>query len=666
MKSFNGVGMERRIGVYVCHCGQNIAATVDPKDVAQFASSLNGVVVARDYMFMCSDPGQDLIADDIKEHKLDRVVVAACSPLMHEKTFRRVCRKAGVNPYLLEIANIREHCSWVHDDGATEKAKELVRAAVMKVTHNKPLETTEVPVNPNTLIVGGGIAGIQAALDIANAGHKVYLVEREPSIGGHMIQLDKTFPTLDCSACILTPKMSDVGSHENIELLSYSEIEEVSGSIGEFKVRVKKKARYVDEDKCTGCGLCAEACRLKGRIPNEFDLGLGMRSAIYTPFAQAVPNIPVIDPERCLMLTTGKCGKKGPKCVEACALEAIDFELKDAYLEIEVGSIILATGYDQHDPSAVPQYGYGRYENVISGLEFERLSNASGPTEGQILLKNGQSPESVAIIHCVGSRDKNFHEYCSRVCCMYALKFAHLIKEKTNAEVYQMYIDMRCFGEGYEEFYERLSTEDGIIFIRGKASSVTDRPHSDEEKGKLIVCVEDTLLGKFIRVPVDMVILCDALEPRADTEKVANVFSIGMRGDGFFMERHVKLDPISTLSDGIFIAGCCEGPKDIPDTVAQAKAAAAETLSLLSRGTVEIEPIVASVDDEVCVGCGLCEKMCVYGALSLAEPEGVMAVNQALCKGCGACSGICPSGAISLNHFTYRQILDEVEAFSSF
>ncbi|MBW1737998.1 MAG: CoB--CoM heterodisulfide reductase iron-sulfur subunit A family protein [Deltaproteobacteria bacterium] len=658
--------MERRIGVYVCHCGLNIAATVDTKDVAEFAASLSGVVLARDYMFMCSDPGQELIVNDIKEHKLDRVVVAACSPLMHERTFRRVCLEAGVNPYLMEMANIREHCSWVHEDGATEKAKELVRAAVMKVSYDRPLETTEVAINPNTLIVGGGIAGIQAALDIANAGYRVYLVEREPSIGGHMIQLDKTFPTLDCSACILTPKMSEAGSHPNIELLSYSEVEEVSGSIGEFKVKIRKKARYVDEGKCTGCGLCMEACRLKGRIANEFDLGLGMRSAIYTPFAQAVPNKPVIDPEHCLMLTKGKCGKEGPTCVEACGPEAIDFEQKDTYLELEVGSIILTTGYDQQDPSAVPQYGYGRYDNVISGLEFERLSNASGPTEGQIMLKNGELPKSVAIIHCVGSRDKNFHEYCSRVCCMYALKFAHLIKEKTNAEVYQMYIDMRCFGEGYEEFYERLSTEDGIMFIRGKASKVTDRALTDEEKGKLIVCVEDTLLGNFIRVPVDMVILCDALEPRADSEEMAKVFSIGRRADGFFMERHVKLDPISTLNDGIFIAGCCEGPKDIPDTVAQAKAAASEVLSLLARGTVEIEPIVASVDEEVCVGCGLCEKMCVYGALSLAEPEGVMTVNEALCKGCGACSGICPSGAISVSHYTYRQILGEVEAFSSY
>ena len=650
--------MDRRIGVYVCHCGNNIAATVNVKEVAEFAASLRGVVVARDYMFMCSDPGQELIKNDIKEYGLNRVVVASCSPLLHERTFRRVCHDAGLNPYFFEMANIREHCSWVHDDGATEKAKELVRAAVMRVYYHESLEPMEVHINPNTLIVGGGIAGIQAALDIANAGYKVYLVEREPSIGGHMIQLDKTFPTLDCSACILTPKMSDVGSHPNIELLTYSEVEEVSGYIGNFKVKLRKKARYVDEEKCTGCGVCQEKCPWKA--DSEFDVGLAKRKAIYIPFPQAVPNIPVIDKEHCVYFLKGTCRA----CEKFCEAGAIDFEQKDKLLEVEVGSIILATGYDVFEPSVISQYGYRKYDNVITGLEFERLSNAAGPTGGQIVLKNGQPPQSVAIVHCVGSRDKNFHEYCSRVCCMYALKFAHLIKEKTKAEVYQMYIDMRCFGEGYEEFYERVSTQDGIKFIRGKVSKITDLALTDDEKGKLVVCTEDTLLGSFIRVPVDMVILCIALQPRADAEKVAKLFSIGRRADGFFMERHVKLEPIATLTDGIFVAGCCQSPKDIPDTVAQAKGAASEVLRLLALGKVEIEPIVAFVDEEVCSGCGLCEKVCPYGALSLDSRERVMMVNRALCKGCGACAGVCPSGAISLSHFTPRQILEQVEALT--
>ena len=650
--------MERRIGVYICHCGTNIAATVNVKELVEFAASLRGVVVARDYMFMCSDPGQELIKNDIKECKLNRVVVASCSPLLHERTFRRVCRDAGLNPYLFEMANIREHCSWVHEDGATEKAKGLVRAAVAKVYYYQPLESMEVSINPNTLVVGGGIAGIQAALDIANAGYKVYLVEREPSIGGHMIQLDKTFPTLDCSACILTPKMSDIGSHLNIELLTYSEVERVSGYIGNFKVSIRKKARYVDEEKCNGCGVCQTKCPWK--VDSEFDAGLGKRKAIYTPFPQAVPNIPVIDKEHCAYFIKGTCRA----CEKFCPAGAIDFEQKDKLVEIEVGSIILATGYDVFDPSVISQYGYRRYDNVITGLEFERLSNAAGPTGGQILLKNGQQPQSVAIIHCVGSRDKNYHEYCSRVCCMYALKFAHLIREKTRAEVYQMYIDMRCFGEGYEEFYDRVSTQDGVKFIRGKVSRVTDQALSDEGKGKLVVIVEDTLLGSVIRVPVDMVILGIALQPRADADKMAKLFTIGRRADGFFMERHVKLEPIATFTDGVFIAGCCESPKDIPDTVAQAKGAAAEVLSLLARGKVEIEPIIAFVDDEVCSGCSLCEKVCPFGALSLSDKERLMLVNRALCKGCGACASICPSSAISLSHFTPRQILEQVEALT--
>ncbi len=651
--------MERRIGVYICHCGTNIADTVDVKKVAEYAGGLDSVVVARDYIFMCSDRGQELIRNDIKELGLHRVVVSACSPRMHEPTFRRACQEAGLNPYLFEMANVREQCSWVHKDRgeATEKAEALIHAAAMRVLRHEPLKTKEILVNPNVLVVGGGIAGIQAALKIADGEHKVYLVEKEPSVGGHMMQLDKTFPTLDCSACILTPKMSSAGSHPYIELMTYSEIEEVSGYIGSFKAKIRKKARYVDEDKCTGCGLCQEKCPWKA--DSEFDAGLGQRKAIYTPFPQAVPNIPVIDKEHCVYFLKGTCRA----CEKLCEAQAIDFEQVDQLVEVEVGSIILATGYDVFDPSVISQYGYERYDNVIAALEFERMCSAAGPTGGKIVLRDGREPESIAIIHCVGSRDQNYHEYCSRVCCMYALKYSHLIREKTSAEVYQMYIDMRCFGEGYEEFYERVS-EEGVKFVRGKVAKVTDRALTEEEKGKLTVCVEDTLLGEMIRVPVDMVILCTALESRADASQVAKLFNISRRADGFFLERHVKLDPIATLTDGIFVVGCCQGPKDIPDTVAQASAGAAEALALISKGRVEIEPITASIDEELCSGCGLCEKMCPYGALSLAEPEGVMAVNEALCKGCGACAAICPSGAISMNHFSYRQILDQIEALT--
>ena len=657
----------RRIGVYICHCGLNIAGTVDVEEVAEYAASLDSVVVSRHYRYMCSDPGQALIKEDIKNLGLNRIVVASCSPRMHELTFRQVCQDAGLNPYLYEQANIRELCSWVHDDKkiATEKAKDIVRAAVRRVCWNEPLEVKETTVNSDVLVVGGGIAGIQASLDIANGEHKVYLVEREPSIGGHMIQLDRTFPTLDCSECILTPKMADVGRHPFIELLAYSEVEEVSGSIGNFKVRVRKKVRHIDVSKCIGCGVCEEKCPWK--VDSEFEMGLAKRKAIYIPFAQAIPNLATVDADHCAYIQSG--GKKCGACMKFCEAGAITPETllnqTDQIVEFEVGSIIVATGYDVFDPSAMPRYGYGKYDNVITGLEFERITCAAGPTRGKIVLKDGREPESVAIIHCVGSRDQNYHEYCSRVCCMYGLKYAHLIKESTNAEVYEMYIDMRCFGEGYEEFYKHVS-EEGVTFIRGKVAKVTDRAITEEEKGKLIVLCTDTVLGSLIRVPVDMVILCTALEARSDAEQVAKIFTLNRRADGFFLERHVKLDPVATPTDGVFIAGCCEGPKDIPDTVAQASAAAAKVLSLVSKGKITLESAVAQVDETRCLGCGRCEEICDFHAPRVIHTDGrwVSTVNETLCKGCGACAVACPTGAMSIRHFTQEQILSMIGALT--
>ncbi len=652
---------EIRTGVYICHCGLNIAGVVDVEKVADYASTLDSVVVSRHYAYMCSDPGQALIKDDIKNLKLNRVVVASCSPRMHEPTFRKACQAAGLNPYLYEHANIREHCSWVHPDKeiATEKAKDIVRAAIRRVQYHVPLELKEAPVNPNVLVVGGGIAGIQASLDIANGEHKVYLVERSSSIGGHMAQLDRTFPTLDCSECIMTPKMTEIGQHPFIELLAYSEVEEVSGSIGNFKVKVRKKARYVDESKCIGCGVCEEKCPWK--VPSEFEEGMDNRKVIYIPFAQAIPNVATIDREHCVYFKTGKCRA----CERFCEAKAIDFKQQDEIIEIEVGSIILATGYDPFDPSVMPRYGYGRYDNVLTSLQFERMTCAAGPTGGKIVLKDGKPPKSVAIIHCVGSRDKNYSEYCSRVCCMYSLKYAHLLRETGCAEVYQMYIDMRCFGEGYEEFYKRVA-EEGVTFIRGKVAKVTDVALTDEEKGKLIVQGEDTLMGKVIRVPVDMVILAIGLKPRHDAGQVAKVFSINQRADGFFLERHVKLDPVATPTDGIFIAGCCEGPKDIPDTVSQGSAAAAKVLSLISKGRITLESAIAHVDETRCIGCGQCEKVCDFHAPAVVSKNGVMVstVNEVLCKGCGSCSVVCPTGAMSTRHFTREQILEQVGALT--
>ncbi len=661
-----------RIGIFICHCGTNIAGKVNIEELKKYAASLPDVVVAVDYKFMCSDPGQELVGKAIREHKLNRVVVAACSPLMHESTFRKVCMLSGLNQYLFQMANIREQCSWVTEDPepATNKAKAIISGAVSRARYLQPLNIKEVSINPSILVIGGGIAGIQAALECAEAGNKVYLVEKTPSIGGHMAQFDKTFPTLDCSACILTPKMTSVGQHNNIELYTYSEVKEVNGYVGNFKVKIHQKAKFVDHDRCTGCGICMTKCPYKA--PNEFEEGLAMRKAIYTPFPQAVPNKPVIDKETCVYFKTGKCRA----CEKFCEPQAIRFNDTDKEIEINVGAIIVATGYDLFDTRAISQYGYKKYDNVYTGLEFERINNAAGPTAGKILLKDGIEPKSVAILHCIGSRDKNHHEYCSRVCCMYALKYAHLIKEKTDADVYNCYIDMRCFGKGYEEFYHRL-TEEGVDFVRGKAVTVlnykdakvlnpemveslglTDSP---EDQKKLLVRVEDTLLKKTMWVPVDMVILCNAIEGRKDAKDIARLLNISIGKDGFFLEKHPKLAPVSTATDGVFLAGACQGPKDIPDTVAQASAAAAAAISLVQRNKVVIESATASINEDLCSGCKLCNDICPFTAITYDEAKKKSVVNDALCKGCGTCASTCPSSAIIANHFTDRQIFAEIE-----
>jgi heterodisulfide reductase subunit A len=650
--------MAERVGIYVCHCGSNIAGMVDVEEVAQWAgATIPDVVVSRDYKFMCSSLGQQMIQDDIKKEKLTRVVVAACSPHLHEKTFRRACKDAGLNPFLCQMTNLREHCSWVSTDrlAATAKSKALVYAAAERVKQQQPLEPMPVKVNPKTLVVGGGIAGIQATLELADAGYHVYLVERSPSIGGHMAQFDKTFPTLDCSACILTPKMSEVGQHENVTLLTYSELEEVSGSVGNFKVKIRKKARYVDDEKCTGCGICVEKCPRKV-IDHQFEAGLGYRKAIYTPFPQAVPRIPVIDTESCIWFSRGKC----QACLKLCPTQAIDFDQQDEIVEIEVGNIIIATGWKLFDCKKLPQYGYGRLANVYTNLEFERLCNAAGPTNGKILLRDGKTePKSVAIIHCVGSRDSRHNEGCSAVCCMAAMKFGHLVLEKTKAKVYSFYIDLRPNQKAYEEFYQRL-LEEGMIFVRGKVAEVTDAARQPFEEGKLIVQAEDTLLGKQQRFPVDMVVLMGAMEPQADAKELGLKCGISCSLAGWYTERHPKLDPVATMTDGLFVAGVCQGPKDIPASVAQGAAAAARVMGMITKGTVMIEPIVASIDEEACSGCRICNNLCPFNAIEYDEQKSVSRVVTALCKGCGTCVAACPAGAITGAHFNNQQILAEI------
>jgi heterodisulfide reductase subunit A2 len=648
---------EPRVGVYVCHCGSNIAGTVDVEDVARWAQDLPNVVASRDYKFMCSSLGQELIEKDIKEMGVNRVVVASCSPHLHEPTFRNACSRSGLNPYLFEMANIREQDSWVTSDKgmATDKAKALTAAAVGRVSHQEPLESLFVPIDPNVLIVGGGITGIQAALEIADSGYHVYLVEREPSIGGHMAQFDKTFPTLDCSACILTPKMFDAGNHKNITMLTWSEVEKVDGYIGNFDVTVRKRARYITEDLCTGCGVCQEKCPKKV-IDDAFEAGLGYRKAVYTPFPQAVPNYPVIDKENCTFFAKGTC----KACEKFCPTGAIDFQQEDTILNIKVGNIILATGYDLFDARRIPQYGYGRLANVFTSMEFERLTNAAGPTGGKVYMRDGVTvPKSVGIIHCVGSRDHNYNSYCSAICCMQSLKFSHLVQEKTGAEVYQFYIDMRTPAKTYDEFYQRILKE-GVHFVRGKVAEVTDAARGPGEDGKLIIQCEDTLIGKQRRIPVDMVILSAGLEARADAKEVATMFGISCSADTWFIEKHPKLDPIATMTDGVFVAGACQGPKDIPASVAQGAAAATRVISIISQGEIEIEAATAIVDQETCVGCKECISTCPYTAIEFLEHEGKAHVIEALCKGCGTCVGACLSKSIKLRHFTDEQIVAEM------
>ena len=645
-----------RVGVFVCHCGLNIAGVVDVEAVTEYARTLPDVVYAVHNRYTCSDPGQEEIRKAIEEHNLNRVVVAACSPRMHEFTFRRTVAEAGLNPYLFEMANIREHCSWCHPstpDQATQKAKEIVRIAVAKARFFSPLNPIEVPVTNKALVLGGGIAGINAALDLADMGFKVYLVEKKESIGGHMAQLDKTFPTLDCSICIEGPKMVDVSRHPNIEIFSFSDIVSVEGYVGNFRVKVRRNPRYVIEDNCTGCGECKDVCPIE--YPNDWDMNLGVRKTISPPFDQAVPLIYTIDMDYCI-----ECYK----CVDACgARDAIDFSQEPQEIELEVGTIIVTTGYDIYVPEGGNLYGYGKHSNVITSLEFERLILAAGPTGGHVIrASDGKRPDVVALVQCVGSRDVDMYPYCSGFCCMYTLKHAVQLKEHygRDVEVYIFYIDMRSNFKGYEEFYTR-AREMGVNFVRGRVSKVLELP----ETRNLIIRAEDTMLGEPIELEAEMVVLATAAVACKDAGDVSKVLNITRGTHGFFMESHPKLKPIDTPVDGVFLAGACQGPKDIPYSVSQGSGAAARAATILSKPTVKIEPIVSVVDPEKCrnvkAKCGICASKCPYGAIRV-QPSKAAEVIAVMCHGCGTCVAECPSDAITQMHFTDAQIFAQIEA----
>lgn len=660
----------QRIGVFVCHCGTNIAGTVDVKSVAEALKNEPGVVFSTDYQYMCSQAGQDIIKNAIAEYKLTGIVVCSCSPRMHEATFRKTAKAAGLNPYMVEIANIREQCSWVHKEMpiGTEKAIILGKAAVAKVNLNTPLTPGESPVTKRALVIGGGIAGIQTALDIADAGFPVDIVETKPTIGGKMAQLDKTFPTLDCAACILTPKMVDVAQNDKIRIFSYSEVTEVGGFVGNFEVTIKKRARYVKEDVCTGCGACTEKCPMKN-VPNEFNLGMDSRRAIYIPFAQAVPKVATIDPNYCMMLKNGKCGV----CSKVCTAGAIDYKAKDEFIKEKYGAIVVATGFNPISMDKFDEYAYSQSKDVITSLEFERLTNAAGPTQGKLLRpSDGVHPHTIVFVQCVGSRceacAQKGKEYCSKICCMYTAKHAMLTRDKyPDTDVYVFYIDVRTPGKNFDEFYRRAVEEYGVHYIKGMVGKVSP------EGNKLKVQASDLLAGKQLHIDADLVVLAAAIEPDKSARPLATMLTASMDTNDFFTEAHPKLRPVESPTAGVFLSGTCQGPKDIPETVSQAGAAASKVIGLLCKDKLTGNPCVAHSNELMCNGCSTCEKVCPYGAITYVEKEfrmpdrttrvrRVASVNEAVCQGCGACTVACMSGAMDLKGFLNKQIIAEVDA----
>jgi len=647
---------EVRIGVYVCHCGLNIGSVVDCKAVSEYASTLENVVVADHPMYSCSEPGQQQIKDDIKEHKLNRIVVASCSPKLHEPTFRAACEDGGLNKYLFEMANIREQDSWVHlheKEDATEKAKDLVAMAVAKVRLLEPQIELKVPVKRSAMVVGGGVAGIQAALDLGDSGYEVFLVEKNPSIGGRMAQIDKTFPTMDCSICILAPKMAEVGRHPNVTILTDASIEKVDGYIGNFTVTLKQRSRFVTAS-CTACGDCTKACPVTK--PNEFDLGFTTRKAIYIPFPQAVPAKYLIDFNACLnepnLTFCNRCG-------EACQPKCIDFDMaQETVHKIDVGTIIIATGMRAFDPRELEEYGYGKYPDVLTTLEFERLINAAGPTEGHLIKPSDlQMPKNVAFLQCIGSRSTNRgHPYCSNVCCMETIKDALLIKEHwPEVDVSVFYMDIRAFGKGFEDLYRRARSE-GIRFIRGLPYEIT------QNNGFLRIRGENTLLQEIYDYDMDMVILSVGLEPQTDTSNVQRLFNLSTDLYGFFLEAHPKLKPVDTATGGIFLAGSAEAPKDIKDSVTQASAAASRANRLMIKGEVSIEALTPRIIEEKCTFCSACALVCPYKAITVDKKAKEITVIEASCAGCGNCGAQCKFDAVINRHFTDEQILAQIDA----
>ncbi len=643
---------EVKVGVYICHCGGNISDTVDVEKVREAAAKLKDVEVAETYEYVCSDPGQEMIVNGIKEHGLNRIVVASCSPRMHLDTFRRTVESAGLNPYFLEMANIREQCSWVHDDieAATSKAIDLVRGAVARARHLQPLETKSIPVNSDVLVIGGGIAGIITSLELADKGYQVYLVEKSPSIGGHMAQLSKTFPTLDCSQCILTPKMVDAGQHSKIEVISMAELMAVEGSPGNYRVLVRKHPRFVDASKCTACGECDKVCPVK--VPSEFEAALFPRKAIYTPFQQAVPRTYVIDKEHCLYLTKGVCRL----CEKFCKGNAIDFDQKEETVELDVGAIVACTGFDQLDPEEFEEYGFGLHPDIVTNLQLERLLGHEMRRPS-----NGEVAKRVAFILCVGSRmmdqDRGV-EHCCNIGCMAAIKQAMLVQKIVpDAEPWIFYTDIRADGKGYEEFYA-TAQDHNVRFVRGRVAEVVPSKNDNQIK----VRAEDTLIGSKVEGAFDLVVLTLGIIPSLGTKELAQKLGVQVGSDGFLLERHYKLRPVDSQREGVFIAGGVLSPKDVRETTLEAMSTASRVATFVGKGEISIPPEVAYIIPEKCNLCGICVEICPVNAVEKSS-EGIT-INPISCVGCGICVPRCPVEAIELNNCTDEQLIAQIQAVS--